>query len=87
MPEQKILSVHLPRDKMHSKMFKATVYEIFRLDGLGTRTVGGKRRTGMTIELFISSVVLGFLLGILLWSRKNGHSVKQPEQISHIHWD
>ena len=27
----KILSVHLPRDKMHSKMFKATVYEIFRL--------------------------------------------------------
>jgi hypothetical protein len=24
---------------------------------------------------------------LLLWSRKNGHSVKQPEQISHIHWD
>jgi chromosome partitioning protein len=23
----------------------------------------------------------------VLWSRKNGHSVKQPEQISHIHWD
>jgi len=23
----------------------------------------------------------------LLWSRKNGHAAKQPEPLSHIHWD
>ena len=23
----------------------------------------------------------------VLWSRENGHSVKQPEPISHMHWD
>src|SRR6476660_5702601 len=27
----KILEVRLPRDEMHARMFKATVYEIFRL--------------------------------------------------------
>ena len=31
MPAQKILAVRLSRDEMHARMFKATVYEIFRL--------------------------------------------------------
>src|SRR5262245_20898189 len=31
MPAQKMLSVRLPRDEMHSRMFKVTVYEKFRL--------------------------------------------------------
>jgi hypothetical protein len=36
------------------------------LDGLGTRTVKrGEEDRVMTIQLFISGVVLGFLLGIL----------------------
>src|SRR5438874_9400761 len=32
MPAQKILAGRLSRDEMHARMFKATVYEIFRLD-------------------------------------------------------
>src|SRR6476620_8679658 len=31
MPEQKILAVRLSGDEMHARIFKATVYEIFRL--------------------------------------------------------
>jgi hypothetical protein len=31
MLAQKISSARLPRDEIHSRMFKATVYEIFRL--------------------------------------------------------
>jgi len=31
MPAQKILAGRLSRDEMHARMFKATVYEIFRL--------------------------------------------------------
>jgi hypothetical protein len=34
-----------------------------------------------------NEVVLAVLRTILLWSRKNGHPVKQPEHIFHIHWD
>jgi hypothetical protein len=32
MPEPKILAVRLSGDEIHARMFKATVYEIFRLD-------------------------------------------------------
>src|SRR2546429_2109363 len=35
MPAQKILAGRLSRDEMHARMFKATVYEIFRLEGSG----------------------------------------------------
>src|SRR2546425_13177282 len=36
MPAQKILAGRLSRDEMHARMFKATVYEIFRLEALKT---------------------------------------------------
>src|SRR5947209_18143939 len=36
MPAQKILAGRLSRDEMHARMFKATVYEIFRLGKEGT---------------------------------------------------
>jgi len=34
MLEQKILAVRLSGDEMHARIFKATVYEIFRLEAL-----------------------------------------------------
>jgi predicted extracellular nuclease len=34
MPEPKILAVRLSGDEIHARMFKATVYEIFRLGDL-----------------------------------------------------
>jgi hypothetical protein len=41
MPEQKILVVRLSRDEMHVRMFKATVYEIFRLEHYVKRLSAG----------------------------------------------
>ena len=37
MPAQKIPSIRLPRDEIHSRIFEATVYEIFRLERVALR--------------------------------------------------
>jgi catechol 2,3-dioxygenase-like lactoylglutathione lyase family enzyme len=48
MPEQKILAVRLSGDEMHARIFKATVYEIFRL---GAKIVGKAGNNGYRLDL------------------------------------
>jgi len=42
----KILAVRLSRDEMHARMFKATVYEIFRLTGVGNHDIDWRIASG-----------------------------------------
>jgi hypothetical protein len=56
MPEQKILAGRLSGDEMHARIFKATVYEIFRLSRTEGKADGFHQPEGSSPEGVRASV-------------------------------